>query len=191
MQRFHYDTIDSTSSQARRLAEEHPGERLLVTAATQSSGRGQHGRAWESPHGGAWMSIVWPLRNELRAGQPLSLLAAAAVRQALVEVVGDSRCDLQIKWPNDVLIADRKVAGILCEVTSNTTDAYRGRILIIGVGVNVNFDLAQLPEPLHLTATTLSASCGRSLNLESVIAAIARHLVDAIELLGRQSPRGD
>ena len=113
MRRIHFEVTESTNTEARRLAAEYPGECLLVTAATQSAGRGRHGRAWESPRGGAWLSVVWPTRQPPLAYAAVSLVAAIAVRRALLEVVDTHR--LQIKWPNDVLIDDRKVVGILCE----------------------------------------------------------------------------
>jgi BirA family biotin operon repressor/biotin-[acetyl-CoA-carboxylase] ligase len=201
MQRFHYDTIDSTNSEARRLAFVHPGHRLLVTATTQTAGRGQQGRAWQSPPGGAWMSFLWPLCTELRTNEPVSLVVARAVRRAVVEVVGENGCAVDIKWPNDLLIDGRKVAGILCETfaggsstdsgitDSSATDSSAtgsGRILVIGIGVNVEFDLARLGDQLRGSATTLAASCGRSIEVEPVIAAVARHVVEAIDALERR-----
>ena len=68
MRRIHYDIIDSTNSEARRLAAADLREPLLVTAAEQSAGRGRQGREWQSPHGGAWMSLAWPARQPPAAG---------------------------------------------------------------------------------------------------------------------------
>jgi BirA family biotin operon repressor/biotin-[acetyl-CoA-carboxylase] ligase len=179
MRRLHYETIGSTNSQARALAEVHPGERLLVTAARQSAGRGRHGRVWQSPLGGAWMSIAWPMLNEPRAYAPVSLVTAVAVRRALRELGGGESPDLRIKWPNDLLIADCKVAGILCELSPSVREA-RGGILIVGIGVNVNFDPALLAGDLRHPATTLSAAWGRFVDVEAVITAVRQQVLEAL-----------
>lgn len=181
MRRVHYELIDSTNSEARRLAEMHPGERLLVTASRQSAGRGRNGRRWQSPLGGAWMSLVWPVRKEPRAYAPASLIAAVAVRRAVMELAAGASDDARIKWPNDLLIGDRKVAGILCEQFPGDS-ATRDAALVIGVGVNVGFDLGLLGRELRHPATTLHAVFGRPVEVEAVVAAVSGHLVEAMEI---------
>jgi BirA family biotin operon repressor/biotin-[acetyl-CoA-carboxylase] ligase len=172
MHRIHFDTTDSTNSEARRLAAERPGEVLLVTAATQSAGRGRHGRAWQSPLGGAWFSLVWPTRQAPAAYANVSLLAAIAVRRAVIEVVDAER--LRIKWPNDVLVDGKKVSGILCEQWPAEAGGFG--VLVIGIGVNVDFDLALLPTDLRHPATTLSAAVGHAIPVDAVIDAVAEQL---------------
>jgi BirA family biotin operon repressor/biotin-[acetyl-CoA-carboxylase] ligase len=185
MRRIHYDVIDSTNSEGRRLATMHPGERLLVTAATQSAGRGRHGRDWHSPLGGAWMSIVWPLCKAPREYAPISLVAAVALRRALAELVGDDETDFRVKWPNDLLLDNAKVAGILCEQFPGRGWECGG-LLIIGIGVNVEFDPALLGRDLRQPATTLAAALGRSFDVEAVIAAVSRNLVTAMGTFERE-----
>ena len=177
MRRIHFETIESTNTEARRLAAEHPGECLLVTATTQSAGRGRQGRSWESPRGGAWLSLVWPTRQPPIAYSTVSLVAAIAVRRALVDVVDSPR--LQIKWPNDLLIDDQKVVGILCEQWPGD-DQTRG-VIIIGIGINVDFDLALLPPDLRHPATTLSHALGQAVPVEHVTDAVAEQLEKALE----------
>jgi BirA family biotin operon repressor/biotin-[acetyl-CoA-carboxylase] ligase len=172
MHRIHFDTTDSTNTEARRLALEHPGEVLLVTAATQSAGRGRQGRAWQSPLGGAWFSLVWPTQKPPAAYGNVSLLAAIAVRRAIAEVVDAER--LVIKWPNDVLVDDKKVSGILCEQWPG--DSGSSGVLVIGIGVNVDFDLELLPIDLRHPATTLSEAVGHAIPVEAVIDAVAGQL---------------
>jgi BirA family biotin operon repressor/biotin-[acetyl-CoA-carboxylase] ligase len=186
MRRIHYDIIDSTNSEARRLAEMHPGERLLVTAATQSAGRGRQGRVWHSPRGGAWLSLVWPVGREPRTYLPVSLVAAAALRRAVMKLAGHALGHLCIKWPNDLLIADKKVAGILCELFPVGSAAHRGGVLVIGIGVNVDFDLALLAADLRHPATTLRAALGRPVDVEDVIVDVARHVCDSMEVFERE-----
>lgn len=172
MRRFHLNTTDSTNSEARRLAAENPGEVLLVTAATQSAGRGRQGRAWQSPLGGAWFSFVWPTRQSPAAYANVSLIAAIAVRRAVAEVVDAER--LAIKWPNDVLVDGKKVSGILCEQWPR--EAGGPGVLVIGIGINVDFDLALLPTDLRHPATTLSAAVGHAIPVDAVIDSVAEHL---------------
>jgi BirA family biotin operon repressor/biotin-[acetyl-CoA-carboxylase] ligase len=177
MRRIHFETTESTNTEARRLAAEHPGQCLLVTATTQSAGRGRQGRAWESPRGGAWLSFVWPTRQPPLAYSAVSLVAAIAVRRALLDIVDPKR--LQIKWPNDVLIDDRKVVGILCEQWPGDSES-RG-IIVMGIGINVDFDLALLPADLRHPATTLSQALGHAVPVEDVIDAVATRLDQALE----------
>ncbi len=177
MRRIHFPVTDSTNTAARQLAAEHPGECLLVTAATQAAGRGRQGRIWQSPLGGAWLSIAWPTRQPPQAYAPVSLVAAIAVRRALLGVVYGER--LKIKWPNDVLIDDRKVVGILCEQWPSENG--NPGVLVIGIGVNVDFDLALLPPDLRHPPTTLSQAIGRAVPVDAVIDAVAEQVATALE----------
>lgn len=178
MRRIHFDSTDSTNTQARRLSAEHPGEPLAVSAAVQTAGRGRQGRAWSSPLGGAWLSVAWPATREAPAYAGASLAAAAAVCRAILDVAPETDAELRIKWPNDMLLAGRKVAGILCE----QIPAAVGRVgtLIIGVGVNVDFDLALLPAELRHPPTTLRAATGRAIEVEAVLDALVRRTREAL-----------
>ena len=136
--RVHLRATDSTNERAKRLALEGAPHGTLVTATEQSAGRGRQGRTWSAPAGHALlMSLV--LRDP-----PRLLPLAAAV--AVAEVAGASA---QIKWPNDVLIAGRKVAGILVEGRPQE------RWGVLGIGVNVAVRVEDLPAELHGTAGTL------------------------------------
>jgi BirA family biotin operon repressor/biotin-[acetyl-CoA-carboxylase] ligase len=184
MIRFHYDSIDSTNCQARRLAEQRPGERLLVAADEQFAGRGRQGRFWRSPRGGAWMSLAWPMVNSPRQYAGASLVAAVAVRRAIISALGAAAAAIEIKWPNDLLICDRKVAGILCE--QKLAGAAKPSVLIVGVGVNVDFDAAHLASThadgaLRHPATTLRSACGVVVPVSAVVDAVADHLEDEME----------
>lgn len=182
MRRFHFDATDSTNTQARRLSELHPGEVLLVTAAEQSSGRGRQGRTWHSPRGGAWMSIVWPLRKKPAEYAAASLAAAVAVTRALQEIAPQCAGDLQIKWPNDILLNGEKVAGILCELQPGRGELGAGA-LIIGIGINAAFDPDRLQKDLRHPATTLQAAVEGPVIVEEVITAVAHQLSLALTTL--------
>lgn len=178
MRHVHFDVTDSTNAQARSLAGEHPGETLLVTAAEQTAGRGRQGRAWLGPHGGAWMSVVWPLRKSPPAYIGASLAAAVAVLRALGEVVGQKADAFTVKWPNDILLGGKKIAGVLCEQCQGgaPTVGY----LVIGIGVNVDFDPALLGNDLRQPATSLRAAQSAVPTVEDVIGAVSRRLVEVM-----------
>jgi BirA family biotin operon repressor/biotin-[acetyl-CoA-carboxylase] ligase len=101
------------------------------------------------------------------------------VTRALQEIAPQCGADLQIKWPNDLLMAGRKVAGILCELCPGGEKRASGA-LIVGVGINVAFDPQELKGRLRHPATTLQAANGRAMAVDKVIEAVASHLVDAI-----------
>jgi BirA family transcriptional regulator, biotin operon repressor / biotin---[acetyl-CoA-carboxylase] ligase len=177
MRRIHYDTIDSTNTEARRLAADLR-EPLLVTAAEQSAGRGRQGREWQSPRGGAWMSLAWPARQPPAAYAAVSLAAAAGVLRALRELAARSPQRFEVKWPNDILLDDQKVAGILCE--QRLGGGANADMLIIGVGVNVNFDHSLFPSDLRHPAITLAAALDKPLTVNVVIEKVAEHLAAAL-----------
>jgi BirA family transcriptional regulator, biotin operon repressor / biotin---[acetyl-CoA-carboxylase] ligase len=136
--RLHLRTTTSTNDQARALARAGAPHGALVTAAEQSAGRGRQGRAWSAPPGQALLlSLV--LRD------PPALLPLAAAL-AVAEVAGP---DARIKWPNDVLLDGRKVAGVLAEGRMDEGWA------VLGIGLNVALRVEELPPELHATAGTL------------------------------------
>jgi BirA family biotin operon repressor/biotin-[acetyl-CoA-carboxylase] ligase len=155
--RLHFRSTDSTNARARELAQRGAPHGTLVTAAEQSAGRGRQGRTWSAPPGRALlMSVV------LRDWPALLPLAAAL---AVADVVGE---DARIKWPNDVHVEGHKVAGILVEARA------QARWAVVGIGVNVAVEVADLPPELHDTA----ASLGRAASevepfLDDLLAALA------------------
>lgn len=135
---LHLRETDSTNARARDLALAGAPHGTVVTAARQRAGRGRQGRTWSAPAGRSLLfSVVLRDPPEL-----LPLVAAVAVART----VGDGA---RIKWPNDVLVDGRKVAGILAEGRPQEGWA------VLGVGLNVAVDLADLPPELHATAATM------------------------------------
>jgi BirA family transcriptional regulator, biotin operon repressor / biotin---[acetyl-CoA-carboxylase] ligase len=136
--RLHLRVTDSTNDRARELAQAGAPHGALVTAGEQTAGRGRQGRKWSAPAGHALlMSLV------LRRAHPLLPLAAAV---AVAEACG---AGARIKWPNDILMDGRKVAGILAEGRPQEGWA------VLGIGVNVAVRPEDLPPELHATAATL------------------------------------
>jgi len=144
--RLHLRATGSTNDRARDLAAAGAPHGTLVTAAEQSAGRGRQGRRWSAPAGRALLaSIVLREPPEL-----LPLAAAVAVADAVAAALPGGRGDaVAIKWPNDVLLDGRKVAGVLVEGRPQAGWA------VLGIGVNAALDLELLPEELRGVAGTL------------------------------------
>lgn len=142
--RVHHRSTDSTSQQARELATAGAPHGTLVTAGRQHAGRGRQGRTWSAPPGRALlMSLV------LREWPPLLPIAAAV---AVADVAGAERAGISIKWPNDVLLEGRKLAGVLAE------GRYQEGWAVLGIGLNVAVRTQDLPGELRDRAATLGLS---------------------------------
>lgn len=146
----YHDRIDSTNRRARELAETG-AEDVVVLADEQSGGRGRLDREWASPSGGIWLSVL--LRPDIPPTRAPAFTLAAAV--ATTRAVRGAGVDASIKWPNDVLVGDRKLAGILTEMEG---EADRVSWLIVGVGINANVDASELPG--DRSAATLREEAG-------------------------------
>lgn len=136
-----YQTCPSTMDVASKLAEDRAPEGTIVTADSQTEGRGRLGRKWQSPpEGGIYLSII--LRPDIPLGEiPLiTLLAAVAIVRAIRK---STHLEAMIKWPNDILINNKKIAGILTELKAETDKI---KFVIVGLGVNVKTSLKDLPE---------------------------------------------
>lgn len=172
--RVHYRRVDSTNERAKRLAASGAGHGTIVTADEQTAGRGRQGRGWVAPAGSALLTSAI-MRGLDRRDLLLPLVAAVAVCEAC-EAVAPVAC--AIKWPNDVWVKRRKVAGILVEGRPQEGWA------VVGIGVNVTTASEELPEDLRETATSLRrAGGGDELAVEPLLhalnAALTARLQDA------------
>ena len=159
------EETDSTNLRAMQLGKEGAVHGTLVVAEQQSMGRGRRGRSWVSPAGtNVYMSLL--LRPEFEAAQApmLTLLMAYSVAEALKE---SEQIDVQIKWPNDLILNKKKICGILTEMSMK--DQQIGHV-VIGVGINVNTET--FPEELKESATSLRAETGRVLSREALLACV-------------------
>src|SRR5581483_7327114 len=139
----------------------------VVVADQQTAGKGRLGRAWHSPPGAnIYCSVI--LRSLPETGKlPLiPLLTAAAIALALQDIVA---LPARLKWPNDILLNDHKVGGVLCE---SAGIGQAGAVVVIGIGLNVNEGAGGFPEDLRATATSLAMELGRSLDRAAVLAAV-------------------
>ena len=139
----YHETIDSTNARARDLAVDGRAN-VVVLADAQTGGRGRLDRAWSSPSGGVWLSIL--IRPDVPPTQAPAYTLAAAV--ATTRAVREAGVDASIKWPNDVLVGDRKLAGILTEMEG---EANRVSWLVVGIGINANVHAADLPTDRSVT----------------------------------------
>lgn len=180
-----YNTTDSTSTRASHLARLNPQRRVLVAADVQTAGRGRTGRAWQSPRGGAWFSLVWPATGmhpmHLR---PAPLIVGIAIHDTLSNLLDDQAAALKIKWPNDLLLYGRKVAGILCEQTLHPDNPDDTNI-IIGVGINANLDTHRLGNDLRHPAISLSDVLDRPVNIRELIQQCAANMTQRMAELTR------
>jgi BirA family biotin operon repressor/biotin-[acetyl-CoA-carboxylase] ligase len=168
---------DSTNKWANELATYGADEGTVVIAETQTKGRGRLDREWISPTGGLWFSLI--LRPNLSPTEAvkLTLVAGLAVAKVLLEMF-DLRAET--KWPNDVLVNGRKICGVLAEM--NTTGE-TVNFVVVGVGVNVNFDVETVfPEQLKKVATSLEKEVGRKVKLEKLFRALLERLESLYEL---------
>ena len=152
----HYPTTDSTNTRAREYARAGCPDGSLVVAEHQSSGRGRKGRSWFSPPGtGIYATLVLrpPLAPE--HAPMLTLGAAVAIAEALREHAG---IDAAIKWPNDVLVGGRKIAGILTEMVGDVDSV---EFAALGFGLNVNLPAARVPAGIRDTATSVQIETGQ------------------------------
>lgn len=173
--RVHFERIDSTNAEALRIFRATPALKspVFITADTQSAGRGRRGRRWESPAGGLWASLLYPTSAPPAHYANVALVIGLAVAEA-VEAL--SHLHIELKWPNDLLLDGRKLAGILCE---SERDGARAA-LVVGVGVNANVEPDNLGTDLRYPATSLQAALGAPVDLhalrESVDAALIQML---------------
>ncbi len=161
----------STNADAFRLAEDGASEGTVVVADSQSGGRGRRGRTWSSPAGvNFYGSIVLRPPVLPHEAPRLTFLSAVAVARAIRLVCG---IEAAIKWPNDILVNGRKVAGLLNEMSAETD---RVTFIILGIGVNLNMREPQFPDDLRHPATSLKLATGRDIDRSAFAAALFNEL---------------
>jgi len=170
--KFHYfQEIDSTNSHARRLAETGAPEGEVVIAERQFEGRGRLGRSWESPpYCNLYFSLLLrPALAPVHAPQ-MTLMAAVALADTVAAFVVEPPV---IKWPNDILLQGKKVAGIL---TESSCDAKHIEFVILGIGVNLNFPRERMPETIRDRATSLMEVGGKTFSRENFLRRLIQDL---------------
>jgi BirA family biotin operon repressor/biotin-[acetyl-CoA-carboxylase] ligase len=162
-----HEVLISTNTEALSLARQGERGPLWVVAARQTGGRGRRGRTWVSEAGNLYASLLLTDPASAEQWPELSFVAALAVHDAVAELAGNLRSDLKIKWPNDLLIAGAKFAGVLIEGGNGETGA-----VAIGIGVNC----ASHPTDTEYAATDLAAA-GASISAEALFSALSAKMV--------------
>lgn len=164
--------MDSTNTQAKRLAEKGAASGTLVVTDCQNRGKGRRGRTWESPRGSSvYMTLL--MRPDIlpQRASMLTLVMGLSVAQAVQKLLDSEKSTqkVQIKWPNDVVLNRKKLVGILTEMSAQIDYI---EYLVIGVGINVN--TREFPEELQDKATSLWAELGHPVNRAELIAQIMK-----------------
>jgi BirA family biotin operon repressor/biotin-[acetyl-CoA-carboxylase] ligase len=166
-----FEQTTSTNDVIEKLARDGVKEGVVVFAESQTRGRGRLGRKWISPaHKGLWFSIL--LRPDMRPQEAtqLTVSSATALRRA---IAGETGLKPEIKWPNDILLGGKKVAGILTELNAEVD---RVRHIILGIGIDVNLDAGEFPADLKKSATSLKIETAETVSRAELAVAILREL---------------
>lgn len=157
----------STQEDARQRAELGAPEGTVIIAEEQTGGKGRMGRKWFSPYGkGIWMSVVLRPQQPLEYTSQLTLLTGVAVCRAIRKT---TNVQVGIKWPNDILLDQHKISGILLE---STVEDKVVRYCIAGIGISANVDAEDYPEELRDIATSLKIAIGSSVDRTLLITAV-------------------
>jgi BirA family biotin operon repressor/biotin-[acetyl-CoA-carboxylase] ligase len=161
----------STNDDVKALVVQGAPEGTVVLAEEQLHGRGRLGRSFASPRGiGIYLSLLLRPHLDVSRLPQITLLVGVAAAEAITEL-----CHLpaQLKWPNDVEVHGKKVAGILTEAVLNPDQSFA---VVVGIGINVNTTLAELPSELHQHVTSLALEAGHPFARPPLIAAFLGHL---------------
>jgi len=159
---YYFERVTSTMDIARELAEKDEPEGTVVVAETQTTGRGRFQREWYSPPGGVYFSLI--LRPAFLAENvpKINFLAAVAVAETLKELY---RLNVKTKWPNDILVGEKKICGILTEAGM---EGKKLKWVILGIGINANFEIKKLGKTI-IPATSLKEELKKEVSLEELL----------------------
>jgi BirA family biotin operon repressor/biotin-[acetyl-CoA-carboxylase] ligase len=165
---FIHESLDSTNAEALREISGGAQAPFVILAEQQSAGRGRRGRKWISPFAeNIYYSLVLRIDGGMRQLEGLSLIVGLAVLSSLREF---GSCDAGLKWPNDVLVGNKKIAGILLELVGDPADVCH---VVIGIGINVNMMVAS---DVDQSWTSLRLEAGQAINRNELIVALGRNL---------------
>lgn len=165
---FIHESLDSTNAEALREISGGAQAPFVILAEQQSAGRGRRGRKWISPFAeNIYYSLVLRIDGGMRQLEGLSLIVGLAVLSSLREF---GSCDAGLKWPNDVLVGNKKIAGILLELVGDPADVCH---VVIGIGINVNMIVAS---DVDQSWTSVRLEAGQAINRNELIVALGRNL---------------
>jgi len=155
---YHFTSLTSTNDKARDFADKDNSD-LVVIASKQEKGRGRFGRKWSSSLGGLYMTILLKEKN-LDKVKYLTLISSVAVAKTIKNL---TKLNAKVKWPNDVLINDKKICGILTETITNKNNNYA----LIGIGLNVNQE--NFGKNIIKKSTSLKLETNKNYNINKII----------------------
>lgn len=167
-----YDVLDSTSAEARRLAGGGASHGAVIWARRQTAGRGRMGREWVSADGNLFVTLLLTPTAELTACSQLSFVAALAVADTLAGILPDPSL-VACKWPNDVLVGGKKIAGVLLESFTTKELASTRQWLAVGIGINVD----NFPEHVMYPATCLRSVGVELISAKIVLSRLVHHFI--------------
>jgi BirA family biotin operon repressor/biotin-[acetyl-CoA-carboxylase] ligase len=175
------ESVGSTNTETKNLFLQGETEGLIVVAKSQTAGRGRKDRSWLSPDGGLYFSIILKPRLGTENAPLLGLLSACAVARGITKLgVGNVR----LKWPNDVLIGESKIAGILSEAISSDKETVG---IVIGIGVNQNCPISEMPHGLEWPTTSVIDELGKETSNESLLCSIVNEIDVRLQTVERDS----
>lgn len=170
------ESIDSTNAEAKRLAEAGAPDSTIVWAKTQTAGRGRRGREWVSQEGNLYFSILlrppYPAHNVMQLG----FVAANAIADA-IQVAAPPGTFVHVKWPNDVLVEGKKIAGILMETEFDMNKSGYLKWLVLGVGINVASHPGDIDSEYPATSFSAQGVTGQGLELEPLLDTLAKRFL--------------
>lgn len=170
------ESIDSTNAEARRLAEAGAPDFTLVWAKRQTAGRGRRGRTWVSGEGNLYFSILLRLPYPARDVMQLGFVAANAVADA-VQVAAPRGAFVHVKWPNDVLVENKKIAGILMEAEFDAANPGQLEWLVLGIGINVATHPADTDSEYPATSLAGQGGRGAGLDVQALLDTLAKRFL--------------
>jgi BirA family biotin operon repressor/biotin-[acetyl-CoA-carboxylase] ligase len=165
------EETESTNDLVWKAVERGVPEGFVVFAERQTKGRGQYGRRWESAaYLGLWFSVLLRPALTLAESPKLTVQLAEAVAAAIAD---ETRCAPTIKWPNDIYLSGRKVAGVLAEGRIAADGNY---VAVAGIGININQRLDDFPDELRDTAGSLAMATGKNISRAKLAVALLKRL---------------
>lgn len=167
-----YNELDSTNDEARRLAEAGAAHGAMIWAKTQSAGKGRMGRSWVSEEGNLFVSVLLSPDMPLEQLSQLSIVSSLAVLETLLPIIGEAhRC--RLKWPNDILLDEKKTGGILLE----SFEANDKRWVVAGIGINID----SFPPNVNYPATCLKAAGVELISAKIVLSRFIHHFIQCYD----------
>lgn len=164
-----FDEVISTNNVAKQLAIDGEEEGTVVISRIQKKGRGRFNRIWESPDGGMYLSIILRPKGPPEKSMLLSLMTAIVISKTM----SNYNLSPKIKWPNDIRINGKKIAGVLIE-----SEAYQNKLkyIVIGMGINLNINTQNLSEKIRSNSTSLLKEVGSSIDYYHFVSSLLNNL---------------